>query len=167
MENEQPSAWKSYEEVACYLLEKLSDTLGLGLERVEGKQKLVGKSGMSWEVEGKGVRTDDGAIVVIECRRYTTSKVKAEAMGAIAYRIGDVGAAGGIVVTPIGVRQGGQLIAKGADIQIVHLDENSTTTSYVLEFLGNLVIGVPPAQVTVTMPAPEVRITPSSPPSDD
>src|ERR1700744_698027 len=103
MESEQPSTWQTYEEVARYLLEKLSDTLGLGLERVEGKQKLVGKSGMNWEVEGKGIKTDGGAIVVIECRRYTTSKLKPEAIGGLAYRIADVGAAGGIVVTPIGV----------------------------------------------------------------
>jgi hypothetical protein len=73
---EEPTAWETYEQVANYLLEKLSDMLGLGLERVEGKQKLVGKSGMTWTVDGTGVKTEDGAIVVIECRRYTNSKLK-------------------------------------------------------------------------------------------
>ena len=93
MEAEESTSWETYEEVARYLLENMGDTLGLGLERVEGKQKLVGKSGMKWTVDGKGVKTEDGAIVVIECRRYTTSKLKPEAMGGFAYRIGDVGAA--------------------------------------------------------------------------
>jgi hypothetical protein len=109
----------------------LGDKLGLALERVEGKQKLVGKSGMKLTVDGKGVKTDDGAILVIECRRHTTSKLKPEAMGGFAYRIGDVGAAGGIVVTPIGVQEGGEKIAKYEGIQIVHLDADSTTTDYV------------------------------------
>ena len=59
----------------------IHDTLGLGLESVEGKQKLVGKSGMKWEIDGKGVKTEDGAIVVIECRRYPKDKVEAEEMG--------------------------------------------------------------------------------------
>ena len=45
--NRQPG--RRYEEVARYLLDKMGDTLGLGLERVEGKQKLVGKSGMKWD----------------------------------------------------------------------------------------------------------------------
>lgn len=44
MSAEEPATWESYEEVARYLLEKMGDALGLGLERVEGKQKLVGPS---------------------------------------------------------------------------------------------------------------------------
>lgn len=84
----------------------------MGLERVEGKQKLIGKSGMTWTVDGKGVKTEDGAVVVIECRRYTTSKLKPEAIGGFACRIGDVGAVGGIVVMPIGVQEGGEKLAK-------------------------------------------------------
>jgi len=140
MEAEESTSWETYEEVARYLLEKMGDTLGLGLERVEGKQKLVGKA-TNWTVDGKGVKTEDGAIVVIECRRYTTSKLKQKDMAALAYTIRDVGAAGGIVVTPIGVQKGGRLIAKSAGIQIVHLDADSTTTDYVLKFLGSVFIG--------------------------
>jgi hypothetical protein len=43
MSAEEPATWETYEEVANYLLERMSDTLELGLERVEGEQKLVGK----------------------------------------------------------------------------------------------------------------------------
>ncbi len=141
MSGEEPTTWESYEQVARYLLEKMGDALGLGLERVEGKQKLVGKSGMEWTVDGKGVKTDAGAIVVIECRRYTTSKLKPEAIGGLAYRIGDVGAAGGIVVTPIGVQEGGEKIAQYEGIEIVHLGADSTRTDYVLRFLDRVFIG--------------------------
>lgn len=163
MVTEQSSTWESYEEVACFLLEELGDKLGLALERVEGKQKLVGSSGMEWEIEGKGVKAEDGAIVVIECRRYTTSKVKAEQVGALAYRIGDLGAAGGIIVTPIGVQKGGQLIAECEGIQTVRLDADSTTAAYVLKFLDDVIIGVPPAKATATSHAPIVRVAPAKP----
>jgi len=128
MAAKEPKAWETYEEVARFLLKDISDTLGLGLERVEGKQKLAGKSGTKWQVDAKGVKTEDGAIVIVECRRWTTSKPDQEDVGAFAYRIGDVGAAGGIVVTPLGVQEGGQKIAEYEGIEIVHLDANSTTT---------------------------------------
>lgn len=105
MAAKEPKAWETYEEVARFLLEEMSDTLGLGLERVEGKQKLAGKSGTKWQVDAKGVKTEDGAIVIVECRRWTTSKPDQEDVGAFAYRIGDVGAAGGIVVTPSACRR--------------------------------------------------------------
>ena len=138
---EAPTTWETYEQVARYLLEKMGDTLGLGLESVEGKQKLVGKS-TDWTVDGKGVKTEDGAIVIIECRRRTTRKLNQEDIGAFAYRIGDVGAAGGIVVTPIGVQQGGEKIAKYEGIEIIHLDADPTTTDYVLKFLDKVLLGV-------------------------
>jgi hypothetical protein len=76
MESEESTTWKSYEDVARRLLDKIGDALGL--ERVEGKQSLVGESGTTWVIDGKGVRANDGAIVVIECRRYTTSRLKQE-----------------------------------------------------------------------------------------
>ena len=58
MESEKSTAWESYEDVARYLLEEIGDALGLELERVEGKQTLVGESGATWEIEGKGIKGD-------------------------------------------------------------------------------------------------------------
>jgi hypothetical protein len=149
MQAEQPTTWESYEEVARYLLEEMGNALGLGLEIVEGKQTLVGESGAEWEIDGKGVKADAGAIVVVECRRYTTSKLKQSAMAALAWTISDVGASGGIVVTPLGVQDGGQIVAKSAGIEIIHLDADSTTTNYVLKFLDKVFLGA----------SDEVRIT--------
>lgn len=146
MESEESTTWKSYEDVARCLLDKIGDALGL--ERVEGKQSLVGESGTTWVIDGKGVRANDGAIVVIECRRYTTSRLKQEYMAGLAWRISDVGASGGIVVTPIGVQGGGQIVAKSAGIEVVHLDANSTT-DYVLKFLNKVFLGVT-SPVTIT-----------------
>jgi hypothetical protein len=163
-EREEPTAWEGYEEVARYLLEKLSDTLGLGLERVKGKQKLVGKSGMEWTVDGKGVKTEDGAIIVIECKRYPTSRVEAEEVGGIAYRISDVDATGGIIVTPIGVQAGGAKIAEYEGIQIVQLDADSTLTAgYLLRFLDRIVVGPGGATLTLRGGVPNVTIAPAEP----
>lgn len=159
--NADKPAWESYEELARILLEKWSDVLGLELARVEGKQKLVGKSGMQWTVDAKAVRNGDGAILVVECRRYTTSRLKPEAIGALAYRISDVGASGGIVVTPIGVQRGGQLIAEAENIHVVHLDANTTTPGYLMQFLGNVIVGPGPAIVTLTGGTPVVTVAPA------
>jgi hypothetical protein len=139
---DEPTTWKSYEEVARHLLETVGDLLGLKLERVEGKQTLVGESGTEWEIDAKGVKAESEAIVVVECRRYRKSKIKQSAVASLAWAIGDVGASGGIIVTPIGVQKGGQLVAQSADIHIVHLDANATPTDFRIEFLEKVVHGV-------------------------
>lgn len=141
MTADQPTTWNNYEEVARYLLESVGHLLGLKLERVEGKQTLVGESGACWEIDAKGVKAESEAIVVVECRRYTTSKIKQSAVAALAWTITDVGASGGIIVTPIGVQTGGQIVANSADIQIIHLDANATPTDFRIEFLEKVVIG--------------------------
>ncbi len=141
MSAEEPTKWKIYEEVANYLVETLAAALGLGLERVEGKQKLIGESGTTWEVDRKGVTTNGRAIVVIECRRYTTSKLKQKDMAALAYTIRDVGAAGGIVVTPKGVQEGARKIAEYEGIRIVGLDQDATRTDFMLESLEKVIAG--------------------------
>lgn len=52
------------------------------------------------------------------------------------------------MVTPIGVQGGGQIVAKSAGIEVVHLDANSTT-DYVLKFLNKVFLGVT-SPVTIT-----------------
>ena len=70
-------------------------------------------------------------------------------------------------MTPIGVQQdGGEKIAKDA-IKVVHLDADSTTTDYVLKFLPDVFIGVSPAGATAGALAPEVKVTPPTPPPND
>jgi hypothetical protein len=138
---DEPKEWETYEQVTRQILEQVGVLLGLELERVEGKQKLVGKSGMEWTIDGKGVKTEDGAIVVIECRRYPDDRIKAEAMGAFAYRIKDLGAAGGYMVTPIGFQDGADKIAKYEGIHEIRLDADSTATDFTVEFLDKVVHG--------------------------
>jgi hypothetical protein len=139
MEPKTPTTWETYEQVARYLLDMLAEEFGL--ERVEGKQPLNGKSGTKWTIDAKGVIAESGAIVVVECRRRSTSKLNQESMGALAYRISDLGAERGIVVTPIGVQSGGEIVAKHEGIEIVRLNADATRTDFVIEFLEKVVNG--------------------------
>ena len=87
--------WQTYEQVAAYLLDKFA--ADFGLSRVEGKQKVRGQqSGTDWEIDAKGVREDNQGFIIVECRRYTTSKLSQEDFGALAYRIIDTGAEGAL-----------------------------------------------------------------------
>ena len=140
--------WKTYEEVATYLLGEVAHELGL--DRVEGKQAISGKrSGTDWEIDAKGVRSGEEGFVIIECRRYTKAKQNQEKIGALAYRILDTSAAGGIVVSPIGLQAGAAKVASSEGIIHVHLDRNSTKQQYFLQFLNKLFVGIH-AQVHAT-----------------
>jgi hypothetical protein len=66
--------WQTYEKVAQYLLDRFRETFKL--ECVEGKQKIPGRcSGTSWEIDAKGILEEGSGFLIIECRRYTTSKL--------------------------------------------------------------------------------------------
>lgn len=135
--------WRTYEDVARYLLDKIADLLGL--ERVEGKQYVPGKkSGTKWEIDAKGVCNNGTAFIVVEIRRYTTSRLSQEALASLAYRIDDTGASGGIVVSPLPLQSGAQKVADSGGIVAVQLDENSTTEQYVLRFLKTVMVGLKP-----------------------
>ena len=131
--------WRSYEEVAAYLLNKFAEHFALG--RFEEKQILPGLSGTSWEIDAKGVNDADGSIVVVECKRYNRN-VTQETIAGLAYRIKDLRATGGIVVTTIGLQAGASLVATHEDIITVILDQNSTTTDYMMRFLNKVCLGL-------------------------
>ena len=131
--------WENYEEVSIYLLNQFAEQFGLKI--VEEKQKLSG-SDTDWEIDGKGILLDGSAFIVVECRRYKNTKQSQEKMAALAYKIQDLGAAGGIIVSPLGLQEGAEKIAKCNNIINVKLSPNSTTSEYILSFLNNVCIGV-------------------------
>ena len=138
---DEKRSWESYEEVAVYLLDQVASKLDL--DRVEDKQKVIGqRSGVEWEIDGKGVKVGDEGFVIIECRRYTKSKQKQEQVAALAYRIMDTGAAGGIIVSPLGLQEGATRVAEAENVRTVHMDENSTRTDYMYRFLNQVFVGV-------------------------
>ena len=132
--------WKSYEEVATYLLDKFAEEFGL--LRVEGKQSIQGKrTGTDWTIDAKGVRQGNEAFLIIECRRRTR-KQNQEQIGALAYRISDTGAVGGIVVSPLGFQVGAQKVAASEGIIHVELHEDSTPTEFCMQFLNKIFVGI-------------------------
>ena len=134
-----PKLWEDYEQVAAFLLDQFASHFNLG--HVEGKQVLPGVSGADWEIDAKAVRADSGAFLVVECRRYTTSRLDQEALAGIAFKIADVGAAGGIVVTPLDFQTGAKKVAESAQISHVIMRADSTTTDYFLQYLNSIFVG--------------------------
>ncbi|MCW5199019.1 restriction endonuclease [Desulfobulbus sp. F4] len=139
----EKKSWKSYEEVAAYLLNKFAEHFGL--ECVEGKQLVPGESGTDWEIDAKGVANNGDGFLIVECRRYTTSRLDQESIAGLAFRIQDTGAQGGIVVTPLDLQAGAKKVAAYKNIHHVKLSPDSTTSVYVLRWLKEIFIGLPPA----------------------
>jgi len=131
--------WRSYEEVARYLLNQFAEIWNLS--SVEGKQSIKG-SCTDWEIDAKGINIDGEGFIIVECRRHTTSKISQEAAAAVAYRITDTGAAGAIIVSPLGFQLGAKKIANASNIHSVKLNQNSTIRSYFMEFLNKTMIGM-------------------------
>ncbi|PAU54723.1 hypothetical protein BZL41_21895 [Pseudomonas sp. PIC25] len=96
--------WRVYEELAQSIINELAGEFGL--DGVEGKQTLHGKTGTHWEIDAKGIREGNAGIILIECRRYPKRRIKQEQMAAIAYRINDIGSVGGITVSPLEPQEG-------------------------------------------------------------
>lgn len=132
--------WRSYEEVAQYLLNQFAQHLGL--ERVEAKQKIPGHtSTRTIEIDGKGVKEGNAGFVILECKRYK-DRVEPEKLESLAFRIMDAGAVGGIIVSPIGLQEGAAKIAYSQNIIDVKLNREATVYEYVLRFLKDVMIGL-------------------------
>ena len=133
--------WETYEEVAAYILKQAGKRFGLS--DVEGKQAVRGWcSGTEWKIDAKGIQEVDGALWIIECRRYTTSRISQERMAAVAYRIQDTGAAGGITVSPHPLQKGAAKVAKANKIEHVELDPSSTRGQWIAKIKGTMNFGV-------------------------
>lgn len=142
--------WKRYEDAARQVLGEIGQVAGI--ELVEGLQTLEGKSGAKWAIDGKAVRDGGKDFWVVEVRRHTTRGVEQEAVAAIAFRIEDLGASGGIVVSPLDLQSGAAVVAKATNIVHFKLSEDSTPTDYLAEFMGRRFYGVS-AQDAVYAPA--------------
>lgn len=133
-------AWESYEDVARHILRQCSKEFGLS--DVEGKQVVAGGSGTTWEIEGKGIKENDAGFVIIECRRYPKDRIKQESVGGLAFRIIDTGANGGIIVTPVGLQEGAERVARSQNIETFILHPESTTANYVARYLHKIMVGI-------------------------
>ncbi len=132
--------WQCYEDVATYLLNQCAQEFGLS--KVEGKQTVPGlRSSTEWEIDAKGVSEGSEGFVIIEYRRYTTSKQNQERIASLAYRIVDTGAQGGIIVSPLGLQEGAEKVARAERIVNVKLNPDSTPHEFAMQFLNKIFIG--------------------------
>lgn len=131
--------WKSYEEMASFLLGQWANEFGL--ERIERGGKVMGlRSGTEYSLDAKGFCKDGEGFLIVECRRYLRSKQKQEQMGGLAYRILDSGAEGGFLVSPLGLQEGAKMIANAENIHEVLLGPESTTTDHIIHFLNKTLV---------------------------
>ena len=132
--NQVTQTWQTYEEVARAVLHDLRQHLGI--TNVTGYQDLPGNSGTSWRVEGTATKTDEGGLLIVECRMHTSQGLSQESLGGLAFRIIDTNGAGGILVTPLDLQSGAKLVAKSRNIAHVLLSPSSTPENYLAEFMG-------------------------------
>ena len=137
--------WETYEQVSAYLLNLFAHEFGVDF--FEGKQNVEGKeSGTNWEIDAKGVKNDTGGFMIVECKHWDKAKVPQGIIGHLAYSIIDAGAIGGIIVSPLGVQEGGHKVAAARNIFEVRLDAHSTRRDFVMHFLDKFMVG---AQATM------------------
>jgi len=144
MSDQPDPAWQRYERATRDILQRLRGEFGLS--EVEGKQVVHGESGAAWEIDAKGIVEGSNAFVVIECRRYTTSKLKQEGVAALAWRVQDVGASAALLVSPLGLQEGAAKVAASSSVYEVRLPAHATLEQFVLSFLGNLYASLQGAQ---------------------
>src|SRR5262245_34344967 len=123
--------WKTYEEVTKAILIDLQTELGLW-EVSEGRS-YPGQAGTTWNIDVSARREGSDDLVIFECRRQPTTRIKQEEMAAFAYRVRDIGAAAGIVVTPLGLQQGAELIAQAERIETILLNPDASVENYVAQ----------------------------------
>ena len=68
--------------------------------------------------------------------------MKQEQLGGFAYRIKDVGASGGFIVTTMPLQRGAKRIAEREGIVPITIDPASTTEDYVAQFLNDVRVGM-------------------------
>ena len=126
--------WQIYESAASIAVEMLRTHLGI--QNVEGKQRLDGVSGVTWEVDARAWCSKSEKFVVIEARRHTTSGIKQKDIAALALQIQDLGAKGGIIVSPLPLQKGAKVLAERYDIEHVVLHSDSTPERMLAEYMG-------------------------------
>lgn len=139
MANKKDPSWKSYEEIAAFVLNQCAHEFGL--DSVEGKQSVAGKSGTDREVDALGWADGGAAHFLVECKKHKDTGINQAITGSLAFQILDTDAKGGLLVSPQGLQKGAKKVAAASGIHEIKLDPRSTTSAYFGEWLGKLRVG--------------------------
>ena len=135
--NSEPKSWQNYEELARHVLLHFADIVGIS--SVEAKQRLQGQSGTPWEIDAKGICSDGAGFLVIECKERKSSRLNQGTIATLAYTVRDVGAAGAVIITSIGLQEGAKKVASQHGFHKVYLPKESTFEDFVAR-CGNRVV---------------------------
>lgn len=80
--------------------------------------------------------------MIVECKRYTTSRIEQETVAGLAWRIQDTGAEGALLVSPLGLQEGAQKVAAAANVVAIVLNADATPQQFVLSFLDRLFVSI-------------------------
>ena len=139
MSRKKGPSWKTYEEIATLVLNQCATTFGI--VRVEGKQKVVAKSGATFEVDARAWTAGDAAHLLVECKKHENTGISQAITSALAWQILDTDAKGGFLVSPNGLQAGARFVATAANIHEIKLDPASTASAWFGEWLGKLRAG--------------------------
>lgn len=143
-------AWQAYEAAAVAILRQFG--ADLGLSDLEADQMVAGQqSGTKWKIDAKGVSDRGGGAVVIEIRRRLSKGPTQEEVAAVAFRIQDIGASGGIVVSPLPLQSGAKLVAASNNILHVQLSADSSPAEFIARFLDKLCIRLKPDAISASL----------------
>jgi predicted helicase len=130
--------WLKYENYTVNILNDkilrkyISDCFKLSSFKVHPKAKLPGKT-TSWEIDACGY-DENGNLVLIECKYYSSARVAQNTLAAFAYIIKDTGAYRGIFVTTLGLQVGAKKVAEAEGIELIELAYNSTDENFYIRF---------------------------------
>lgn len=139
MSKNKPPSWKTYEEIAAFVLNQCAAEFGI--ERVEGKQGVAGKSGTDWEVDARAWTVGNSTHLLVECKKFSNTAISQAITGSLAFQIQDTEAEGGFLVSPKGFQSGAKKVAAAANIREIKLDPRSTESAWFGEWLGRKRVG--------------------------
>jgi hypothetical protein len=125
----KPKSWKSYEKLAAHILSHFADIVGIS--SVEAKQRLQGQSGTRWEIDAKGICSDGAGFLVIECKERKSSRLNQRTIAALAFTVQDVGAAGAVIVTNIGLQKGAKKLTSQLGFHELYVPKECTFEDFV------------------------------------
>lgn len=131
--------WRTYEDAVRSIITQHKELFEL--DSVEpAPAKLQGKSGTTWNIEIVGYKAGQRRIVIVEVRRKTTRNLEPEEVGGFAYRVEDVGAEKGYMVTPLerGFSIGAATIADYEEIGNIKVSVDATPEDYILQHLNSM-----------------------------
>src|SRR5262249_10440103 len=125
-------AWRTFEEVARYILRECRATFGLAT--VEGKQDVEGReTGEPWEIDVVGYSEDEQR-VLFECR-HRKEKVKKGEVASLIFIVQDTGSKQGYFVSRVGLQAGAERVAKAKEIGSIIIPVGSTPEQYIMRYL--------------------------------